>query len=102
MGCFKYCSPKTVADKMSAAIFILVREQGTLWGVNQRLPPPKPPLRNATTAEKDRRLLVMTFSSSGRFNTAKMLERQKNKPKVWSGNRQYKSSVDWLSRHALG
>lgn len=28
MGWFKYCSLKTVADKMTAAIFILVREQG--------------------------------------------------------------------------
>lgn len=32
MGCFKYCSLKTVADKMTAAIFILVREQGHLVG----------------------------------------------------------------------
>lgn len=41
--CFKYCSLNTVADRMTAAIFILVREQGTLWGVNQRLlnPPHK-------------------------------------------------------------
>lgn len=31
-GCFKYCSLKTVADKMTAAIFILVREQGHLVG----------------------------------------------------------------------
>lgn len=38
MGCFKYWSLKTAADRMTGAIFILVREQGTLWGVNQKLP----------------------------------------------------------------
>lgn len=40
MGCFKYCSLKTVADRMTGAVFILVREQGTLWVVNQKLPSP--------------------------------------------------------------
>lgn len=39
MGCFKYCSLKTVADKMTAAIFILVREQGHLVGSSSETHP---------------------------------------------------------------
>lgn len=77
MGCFKYCSLKTVADRMTGAIFILVREQGTLWGVNQRLL--SHPYKECNCEEKSEKdgpgLLVMTFALCGRFSTSRTLQR---------------------------
>lgn len=68
MGCFKSYFLKTVADKMTGALFILVKEQSTLWGVNLgcRLPL-SPPTRNVRSAGLQ--TTVNDLLPCGRFST---------------------------------
>lgn len=59
---------KTVADKMTAAIFILVREQGPLVGSQSDFPsPPSPATKKENVhGAANKRLPLITFSSDGK------------------------------------